>query len=125
VEERPREASGSVQGRPGVGLGRLSQARWRAMTSGLAALADSVGAGGRGSGAGVGHRPGDGGQEGNPGVGDNTVHVRPVFERERERESERRGWQHIGATGRPRHGGALGGAGCRGGGGMEEPAGGR
>jgi hypothetical protein len=121
VEERPREVSGSVQGRSGVGLGRLSRAGRRSTTSGLVALADSVGASGRGSGAGVRHRPGDGGQEGNPGVGDSTVRVRAMFER----ESERRGQQHAGAIGRPRRGGALGGAGCRGGGDMEEPAGGR
>jgi hypothetical protein len=60
----------------------------------LAASADGVRAGGRGSGAGAGHRQGGGGQEGSPGVGDggagrgrlpgdDSVRVRPMFERER------------------------------------------
>jgi hypothetical protein len=37
VEERPREASGSVQVRPGAGLGRPSRAGRRLTTSGLVA----------------------------------------------------------------------------------------
>jgi hypothetical protein len=61
VEERLREASGSIQGQPGAGLGRLSRVGQRSTMLGLAALADGVGAGGRGSGAGAGHRPGGGG----------------------------------------------------------------
>jgi hypothetical protein len=96
VEERPREVSGNVQGRPSIGLGRSSWAGRRSMASGLAASADGVRAGGRGSGAGVGHRLGGGRQEGSPGIGDSRasrghrpsngdVHVRPAFERERER----------------------------------------
>jgi hypothetical protein len=98
----------------------------------LAASADGVRAGGRGSGAGAGHRQGGGGQEGSPGIGDggagrghqpgdDNVRVRPMFER----ESERRGRQHAGATGRPGRGGARGGTGCRGGSGVEELTGGR
>jgi hypothetical protein len=64
VEERLREASGSIQGRSGPGLGRLSWVGRQSTMLGLAASADSVGAGGRGSGAGAGHRSGGGGQEG-------------------------------------------------------------
>jgi hypothetical protein len=134
VEERPREVSGNVQGRPSIGLGRSSWAGRRSMASGLAASADGVRAGGRGSGAGVGHRLGAGRQEGSPGIGDSgasrghrpsngDVHVRPAFERER--ESERCGRQHAGATGRPGRGGAQGSTGYRGGDSMEEPMGGR
>jgi hypothetical protein len=37
VEERPREASGSVQGRPGAGLGRPSWAGRQSTVSGLVA----------------------------------------------------------------------------------------
>jgi hypothetical protein len=46
VEEWPREVSGSVQGWPGMGLGRLSWAGRRSMMSALVASADGVGAGG-------------------------------------------------------------------------------
>jgi hypothetical protein len=52
------------------------------------------------------------------------MRVRPMFERERERESEWRGRQDARATGRPGREGAQGGASYRGGDNMEELVGG-